>query len=42
MIEVNRLYQTAELGPAVLLSSDQDLNAAARAEGLAVDDPTVH
>ena len=41
-LEVNRLYQSAGLGPAVLLSSDQELNAAAVTEGLSVDDPAAH
>jgi hypothetical protein len=42
MIEVNRLYQTAKLGPVTMLSSDHDLNAAAHAEGLTVEDPNLH
>jgi uncharacterized protein len=42
MIEVKRLYQTAGLAPAILLSSDQDLNNAATAEGLEVDNPASH
>ena len=41
-IEVNRLYQLAGPGPVTLVSSDRDLNAAAVAEGLGVDDPTAH
>jgi predicted nucleic acid-binding protein len=40
MVEVNRLYQTAGLGHAILLSSDQELNTAASAEGLLVEDPS--
>jgi hypothetical protein len=36
------VYSTAGLGRAILLSSDQDLNTAATAEGLAVDDPVTH
>jgi uncharacterized protein len=42
MIEVNRLYQTAKLGPVTMLSSDRDLNAAPHAEGLTVEDPNLH
>jgi uncharacterized protein len=42
MIEFNRLYQTAKLGPVTVLSSDRDLNAAAHAEGLTVEDPNLH
>ena len=41
-IEVNRIYQTKGSGPVILVSSDRDLNAAATAEGLAVEDPTTH
>jgi len=41
-LEVNRLYQTAGLGPSILLSADQDLNTAATSEGLFVDDPNTH
>ena len=36
------VYFRAGLGRAILLSSDQDLNTAATAEGLAVDDPATH
>jgi predicted nucleic acid-binding protein len=41
-LEANRIYQTAGLGPVTLVSADQELNAAATAEGLAVDDPNTH
>ena len=39
---VHRLQETAGLGPVTLVSADRDLNTAALAEGLAVDDPTTH
>jgi predicted nucleic acid-binding protein len=42
MCEVHRFYQEAGLGPAIMISADQELNAAATAERLAVDDPTTH
>ncbi len=38
-LEVQRIHQAAGAGPVIVLSSDRDLNAAAQAEGLAVDDP---
>lgn len=41
-IEVNRFHQTAGHNSVTLVSADHDLNAAARAEGLTVDDPTTH
>ena len=41
-LEANRIYQTAGLGPVTLVSADQELNAAAVAEGLAVEDPNAH
>jgi predicted nucleic acid-binding protein len=41
-LEVQRLQQDAGLGPVTLVSADRDLNTAATAEGMAVDDPTVH
>ncbi len=41
-LEVHRLHQNAGLGPVTLVSADQDLNTAATAEGMAVDDPTMH
>ena len=40
--EADRIYQSAGLGPVTLVSADQELNAAASAEGLAVDDPNSH
>ena len=39
-LEVRQLHQQGGLGPVTLVSSDRDLNAAAAAEGLTVDDPT--
>jgi predicted nucleic acid-binding protein len=41
-LEVNRIYQTRGSGPITLISSDRDLNAAASAEGMAVEDPNAH
>jgi predicted nucleic acid-binding protein len=41
-IEVDRIYQSRGSGPVTLVSADQALNAAATAEGLAVDDPNAH
>jgi uncharacterized protein len=41
-LEVQRFRQNASISPVTLISADQDLNAAATAEGLAVDDPTAH
>ncbi len=41
-LEVDRLHQAAGLGPVTLISADGELNAAAIAEGLAVDDPNAH
>jgi uncharacterized protein len=41
-LEVQRLHQEAGLAPVTLISADQDLNAAATAEGLSVDDPNSH
>lgn len=40
--EVNRLHVTAGAVPIIFVSADQELNAAARSEGLAVDDPNAH
>jgi uncharacterized protein len=42
MMEVHRFYQTAGFSPVIVLSADLELNAAATAEGLAVDDPNTH
>jgi uncharacterized protein len=41
-LEANRIYQSAGLGPVMLVSADQELNAASTAEGLTVDDPNTH
>jgi predicted nucleic acid-binding protein len=40
--EANRIYLSMGLGPVTLVSSDGDLNAAATAEGLTVEDPLSH
>ena len=39
---VNRLHQDAGLGPVTLVSADRDLNTAATAEGVLVEDPNLH
>ncbi len=41
-LELNRRWQTAGLGGVTLVSADRELNAAASAEGLLVDDPNLH
>jgi uncharacterized protein len=41
-LEVNRVYQMGGLGLVTLVSSDKDLNDAATAEGLTVEDPHIH
>ena len=41
-LEIHRQRQKTGFGPLMLVSSDQSLNAAATAEGLAVDDPNLH
>jgi uncharacterized protein len=41
-LEVNALCVTAGLPPLILLSADAELNAAALAQGLAVEDPNAH
>ena len=41
-LEVNRKRQAMGLPAVTLISADQDLNAAAIAEGIAVDDPNTH
>jgi predicted nucleic acid-binding protein len=41
-LEVNRFHQAGGAGPVTLVSADRDLNAAAVAEGLLVDDPNLH
>ena len=40
--EVNRLRVAAGLTPVIFVSADNELNTAARSEGLAVDDPNAH
>lgn len=40
--EVSRLRVTAGAAPIIFVSADHELNAAARSEGLAVDDPNAH
>ncbi len=42
MQEIDRLYRVAGLGPVTLISGDQELNAAAIAEGFLVEDPNMH
>lgn len=41
-LEVNRFHQAGGSGPITLVSADRELNDAATAEGLAVDDPRSH
>ena len=41
-LEVSRYHREKGSGPVTLISSDQALNDAATAEGLAVDDPNRH
>jgi predicted nucleic acid-binding protein len=41
-LEVNAAYIAAGQPPVILISADLDLNAAAAAEGLSVDDPNMH
>lgn len=41
-VETNRLRLSVGLPPFILVSADQELNAAARSEGLIVDDPNAH
>jgi predicted nucleic acid-binding protein len=40
--DLHQCHQDAGLGPVTLVSADQDLNDAALAEGLTVDDPRAH
>jgi predicted nucleic acid-binding protein len=42
VLDLHQRHQDAGLGSATLVSADQALNAAAAAEGLAVDDPSMH
>jgi uncharacterized protein len=41
-LEIRQQRQEAGFGPVTLISADRDLNAAATAEGLVVDDPRAH
>ena len=41
-LELNRLRVAAGMGGIILVSADLELNAAATASGLAVDDPNLH
>jgi predicted nucleic acid-binding protein len=41
-LELRQQHQDAGLSPITLISADRDLNAAATAEGLAVDDPNLY
>jgi len=41
-LEVRRRHQDAGLGPVTLVSADRDLNTAAIAEALPVEDPNAH
>jgi uncharacterized protein len=41
-VQVHRLHQDNGLGPVALVSADRDLNSAATAEGLLVEDPNLH
>jgi predicted nucleic acid-binding protein len=41
-LKVGRLNQDDGFGPVMLVSADRELNSAATAEGLVVEDPTTH
>jgi hypothetical protein len=41
-LDIHREHRQASLAPITLVSADQELNAAAATEGLAVDDPLAH
>jgi hypothetical protein len=41
-LDIQRDHQQAGLAPVTLVSADRDLNAAAIAEGMAIDDPNAH
>jgi predicted nucleic acid-binding protein len=41
-LEVRQIHQETGGGPVTVVSADRDLNAAAIAEGFAVEDPTTH
>jgi hypothetical protein len=42
VLELNGRYQASGLGGITLVSADRDLNTAATAEGMAVEDPNSH
>ncbi len=42
VLELNGRYQASGLGGITLISADRDLNTAATAEGMAVEDPNSH
>jgi uncharacterized protein len=42
VLEIRSLHQAAGLEAVTLISADRDLNTAAVAEGLDVDDPSTH
>jgi uncharacterized protein len=42
ILEIRRLHQAAGLERVTLVSADRELNAAAKAEGLDVEDPNLH
>ena len=42
LLEVNRIHQAAGSGSVILISADRDLNVAATAEGLLVENPNSH
>ena len=41
-VEIDRFRSAVGLTPLVFISADKELNAAARSEGLVVDDPNAH
>lgn len=41
-MELNQARVAAALSPIILVSADLELNSAARAEGLVVEDPNLH
>jgi uncharacterized protein len=41
-LEIRQQRQEAGFGPVTLVSADHDLNKAAQAEGLVVEDPNLH
>jgi predicted nucleic acid-binding protein len=41
-LNIHRRHEEAGLGPVALISADRDLNDAAHAEGLIVEDPNAH